>query len=136
MNSRGLGNNFQILSSRPFMKLAVSYNFCWTTRRWEPKGLLDIKIRISKHEYRNKFKFRMTKIPNHGAARKSFRSLEYSDLGIVSDFGFRISNLITDLPKKNSPLVSSKPVMGKDQFFRGGQGGISGSHALDSKCCL
>ena len=59
------------------------------------------KIRISKHEYRNKFESRMTKIPNRRVLREGFRSLENSDLGIVSDFGFRISNLIMDLPQQN-----------------------------------
>ena len=94
------------------------------------------KIRISKHEYRNKFESQMTKIPNGRVLGEGFRSLENLDLAIVSDFGFRISNLITDLPEQNKLPASGEPVMGKDQFFRGGQGGISGSHALDSKCCL
>jgi hypothetical protein len=62
----------------------------------------------------------MTKIPNGVIVRERFRSLENSNLGIVSDFGFRISNLITDLPKQNKPPVSSKPVMGKDQMDGGG----------------
>jgi len=87
----------------------------------EVKGLVNGKIRISKHEYRNKFKSRIIKILNEGAARESFRSLENSDLGIVSDFGFRISDLFADLPEQNKPLVSSKPVMRKDHSERGGQ---------------
>jgi hypothetical protein len=57
----------------------------------------------------------MTKIPNDGVVRKSFRSLENSDLGIVSDFGFRISDLINNLTEQNKILVSSKPVKGKEQ---------------------
>jgi hypothetical protein len=62
---------------------------------------MNTKIRISKHETRNKFESRMTKILNGGNLREPFRSLENSDLGIVSDFGFRISSLITDLPEQN-----------------------------------
>jgi hypothetical protein len=47
----------------------------------------------------------MTKIPNGRVLREGFRSLENLDLGIVSDFGFRISNLIIGLPKQNkTPL--------------------------------
>lgn len=37
----------------------------------------------------------MTKIPNDRVVRKPFRLLENLDFGIVSDFGFRVSNLIT-----------------------------------------
>ena len=99
----------------PSGKLSRSHNSCGTSRAWEIKELGNGKIRISKHEYRNKFKSRIPKIPNERAARKSFRSLENSDLGIVSDFGFRNSDFIMDLPRQNKPPVSSKPVMGKDQ---------------------
>jgi hypothetical protein len=94
------------LSSRfpPSAYLSVSHIFCWAPRVWEVKGLMNTKIRISKHEYRNKS--RMTKIPNDKVVRKAFRLLENLDLGIVSDFGFRISNLINDLTEQNkTPYV-------------------------------
>ena len=81
--------------------------------------MMNTEIRISKHEFRNKFKSRMTKIQNDGVVRKRVRSLKNSDLGIVSDFGLRISNLFTDFPKQNKPPASSKPVMGKDQHLTG-----------------
>ena len=77
---------------------------------------MDTKIRISKHEYRNKFESRMTKIPNDGVVRKSFRVLESLDLGIVSDFGLRISSLIADLFKRNKPPMPSRPVIGESAF--------------------
>ena len=62
---------------------------------------MDPKIRISKHEYRNRSESQMTKIPNGGVVSKRFRSLENLDFEIVSDFEFRISNLFTGLPKQN-----------------------------------
>jgi len=94
---------------------------------------MSMKIRISKHEYRNKFKSRMTKISNDGVVKISFRALENLDLGIVSDFGFRISNLINDLTEQNkTPPVSSKPVVGRDQFNKGRRRGDFG-HSPVSK---
>ena len=85
----------------PFLTLSMSLIFCWAPRVCEVKGLMNTKTRISKHEYRNKIKSRMTKIPNDGVVRKWFRSFENSDLGIVSDFGFRISNLNNALTAQN-----------------------------------
>jgi len=67
----------------------------------------------------------MTKIPNAGVVREPFRSLENSDLGIVSDFGFRISNLITDLPKQNKTPCVQQPRLGVTISLRkGGWGGF------------
>jgi hypothetical protein len=67
----------------------------------------------------------MTKIPNGGAARDPFRSLENSNLGIVSDFGFRISNLINDLTEQNKTPCSQQPRLWVTvSFARQGVGGI------------
>jgi len=82
---------------------------------------MNTKIRISKHEYRNKFKFRMTKIPNNGVVRKSFRSLENLDLEIVSDFGFRISNLINDLTEQDKAPCAQQTSYGLLEYPRRGK---------------
>ena len=56
----------------PSGKLSRSNNFGCPSRAWEVKELGNGKIRISKHEYRNKFESRMTKIPNDGSQREGF----------------------------------------------------------------
>jgi len=78
----------------------MSHIFLLGTWAGEGKTVMNTKIRIPKHEYRNKFESRMIKIPNNGLPKESFLSLQNLDLGIVSDFGFRISNLIIHLPKQ------------------------------------
>ena len=86
---------------------------------------MNTKIRIPKHEYRDKFEFRMTKIPNRGVVREPFRALENLDLGIASDFGFRISNLIKGLPKQNKTPGVQQPRLWVKISFPKGANGIS-----------
>jgi hypothetical protein len=87
------------------------------------KGMMNPKIRISKHESRNKFEYRMTKVPNGRVLREAFMSLENSDLGIVSDFGFRISDLTIGLYQQNkTPCIRQSSYRERSNLAEGGQG--------------
>jgi len=74
----------------PLRILGMSHIFRWALRVWEVKGLMGTKIRISKHESRNKFK-----ISNDQNSKRRCRKRPVSVIGkfgFKDCFGFRISD--------------------------------------------
>jgi hypothetical protein len=74
------------------------------------KGMMNPKIRISKHESRNKFEYRMTKVPNGRVLREAFMSLENSDLTI----GLHQQN--------KTPCIRQSSYRERSTLAEGGQG--------------